>query len=56
MAKSLTSQELSAALAPTLPQKPTAFHILQVILSFMSVQPFPSSAFTFMLFLIEYLL
>merc|ERR1719507_1785298 len=30
MAKSLTSQELSAALAPTLPPKPTAFHILQL--------------------------
>jgi len=30
MAKSLTSQELSAALAPALPPKPTAFHILQL--------------------------
>ena len=30
MAKSLTSQELSAALTPDLPSKPTAFHIMQV--------------------------
>jgi len=30
MAKSLTSQELNAALAPTIPPKPTAFHILQL--------------------------
>merc|ERR1719394_247404 len=30
MAKSLTSQDLNAALAPAIPPKPTAFHILQL--------------------------
>ena len=44
MAKSLTSQELSAALAPTLPPKPTAFHILQVRSAFL-VQPFHLKTF-----------
>ena len=35
MAKSLTSQDLSAALAPALPPKTTAFHILQVVFAFL---------------------